>query len=61
MYGFDQPECLQHYKFRSRFERMSETELNEKQRTLENGFLEQGITFTVYGDDEGLSGFFLSI
>ena len=60
MYGFDQPECLNTTNFESRFERMSETE-STRNRTLENGFLEQGITFTVYGDDEGMSGFFLSI
>ena len=52
-------ECFVHYRaFRERFERMGPGELEEKQRLVYNGFLEQGITFTVYGDEEGTERIF---
>lgn len=59
MYGLDQGECFQHYKFlENRFNGMEEAELGDKQRSLENGFLEQGVTFTVYGDNKGTERIF---
>ena len=59
MYGCDQVECFQHYKFlENRFNGMEEAELGDKQRSLENGFLEQGVTFTVYGDNKGTERIF---
>ena len=48
-----------HYaSLRSRFDRLEATELAEKQRRVDRGFLEQGITFTVYGDDQGTGRIF---
>ncbi len=48
-----------HYQtLHERFESLGATELDEKRRLVENGFLEQGITFTVYGDDQGTERIF---
>lgn len=51
--------AFDHYApLRQRFGRLTEEDLAEKQRRVENGFLEQGITFTVYGDDRGTERIF---
>ncbi len=48
-----------HYRnLKTRFETLSIDELEKKQRRVDHGFLEQGITFTVYGDDEGTERIF---
>ncbi|MBL9154713.1 MAG: circularly permuted type 2 ATP-grasp protein [Verrucomicrobiales bacterium] len=43
---------------RERFDRLSEAELSEKRRRVDHGFLEQGVTFTVYGDEQGTERIF---
>jgi uncharacterized circularly permuted ATP-grasp superfamily protein len=48
-----------HYEqLRDRFARLGIEELEEKQHRVDNGFLQQGVTFTVYGDDEGTERIF---
>jgi uncharacterized circularly permuted ATP-grasp superfamily protein len=42
----------------ARFEDLSLEELEKKQHRVNQGFLEQGITFTVYGDEEGTERIF---
>jgi uncharacterized circularly permuted ATP-grasp superfamily protein len=41
-----------------RYAHISKNELQEKGRLVNDGFLEQGITFTVYGDDQGTERIF---
>ena len=58
MFGL-QSEPLKHY--RPIYDKLSEydsTELNNKQKEVEQGFLEEGITFTVYGDAQGTEKIF---
>lgn len=43
---------------RARFDRLSLPDLTEKRRRLDRAFLEQGVTFTVYGDDQGTERIF---
>ena len=40
------------------FSQMNSEALGERQRLVDDGFLEEGITFTVYGDDEGTERIF---
>lgn len=48
-----------HYRtLHERFKDLDAAELEEKRRLVETGFLEQGITFTVYGDDQGTERIF---
>jgi uncharacterized circularly permuted ATP-grasp superfamily protein len=48
-----------HYDFvRERIASLSETDFEQKQASLELSFLEQGITFTVYGDEDGTEKIF---
>jgi uncharacterized circularly permuted ATP-grasp superfamily protein len=49
------PHYEQVYK---RFKAFSQNELIHKQRFVNNGFLEQGITFTVYSDNQGTERIF---
>ena len=50
-----------HYRLiHERFQGISGEELDQKIRSLETLFLQQGITFTVYGDDRAPSAFFPS-
>lgn len=51
--------CFDHYSpLLNRFKSVSTQDLSEKQRLVDAGFLEQGITFTVYGDDRGTERIF---
>lgn len=53
----DQP--LEHYEMlQQRFADFSEEKLSEKQQRVNSRFMQQGITFTVYGDDEGTERIF---
>jgi uncharacterized circularly permuted ATP-grasp superfamily protein len=48
-----------HYaSVRDRLNQFGAGDLQEKQHLINDGFLEQGITFTVYGDDEGTERIF---
>lgn len=59
MFVDDNGACFDHYgPLLERFERLQERDLEDKQRLIDNGFLEQGITFTVYGDEEGTERIF---
>ena len=59
MFGNDQVGHFPHYApLHERYSRIGDKELNEKQRLVNDGFLEQGITFTVYGDDKGTERIF---
>ena len=59
MFGKDQQGHLPHYAaLHERYSRIGDKELNEKKRLVDDGFLEQGITFTVYGDDKGTERIF---
>ncbi|MDP4610749.1 MAG: circularly permuted type 2 ATP-grasp protein [Opitutales bacterium] len=59
MFGNDSNTSLPHYQLlENRFTRLQQKELIEKQRLVNHGFLEQGITFTVYGDDKGTERIF---
>lgn len=50
---------LNHYALlHERFQNLSLRKLEEKQRRIDKHFLEQGITFTVYGDDKGTEKIF---
>ena len=40
------------------FGTMDQTSIDERQRLVDDGFLEEGITFTVYGDNEGTERIF---
>ena len=47
-------EVRPHYQLmRERLDTLSKAELDQKIRNLETLFLKQGITFTVYGDQQG--------
>ncbi|MGJ8649209.1 MAG: circularly permuted type 2 ATP-grasp protein [Opitutaceae bacterium] len=55
----DPGKCFDHYSpLLNRFDSVSAQDLSEKQRLVDAGFLEQGITFTVYGDDKGTERIF---
>lgn len=48
-----------HYEsVHDRFSRLTLEELEQRQREVDRGFLEQGITFTVYDDDQGTERIF---
>ena len=48
-----------HYQcVRDRFEGLGLDDLRDRQNLVDSGFLEQGITFTVYGDDDGAERIF---
>lgn len=50
---------LKHYtRLHQRFQNLSLHKLEEKQRRIDKHFLEQGITFTVYGDKQGTEKIF---
>ncbi|MEO0452953.1 MAG: circularly permuted type 2 ATP-grasp protein [Verrucomicrobiota bacterium] len=52
-------EIRPHYKsLIERFKRLSESEYQDKQKQVDLSFLRMGITFTVYGDDEGTERIF---
>ncbi len=58
MFGTEQ-QVFDHYSpLLERFNTLAEDELNERQRRVDASFLEQGITFTVYGDDSGAERIF---
>ncbi len=49
----------QHYELLlHRFTEYNSSDIEEKQRRVDNGFLEEGITFTVYGDNQGTERIF---
>ena len=49
----------QHYELLlHRFTEYDAGDIEEKQRRVDNGFLEEGITFTVYGDNQGTERIF---
>ncbi len=51
--------CFDHYQaLYERYSRVSPADLIAKQRLVDDGFLEQGVTFTVYGDDKGTERIF---
>lgn len=55
----DPGKCFDHYSpLLNRFDSVSAQDLSEKQRLVDAGLLEQGITFTVYGDDKGTERIF---
>ncbi len=57
--GNDPADVRPHYQaVAERFGRMDLDELAQKQNTVELSFLRQGVTFTVYGDDEGTERIF---
>ncbi|MGJ8672728.1 circularly permuted type 2 ATP-grasp protein [Rubritalea sp.] len=59
MFRNEQLDHFDHYSaLRNRFSNLSPQELNEKQLLVNDGFLEQGVTFTVYGDDKGTERIF---
>ncbi|MCB1232019.1 MAG: circularly permuted type 2 ATP-grasp protein [Verrucomicrobiae bacterium] len=59
MFAGEDHHVFPHYEILlERFGRLDETEVTEKQRRVNTGFLEQGITFTVYGDDRGTERIF---
>ena len=50
----DEPCLAPHYeKLRARFRSLQQDDLSERQHRTESAFLEHGITFTVYGDQQG--------
>ena len=52
---------LSHYhRLVSRIARLDDERMEAKQRQAASSFLEHGITFTVYGDEEGSERIFLS-
>lgn len=59
MFCDEQGGMFDHYKLLwERFQKFEDGEIEEKQRLVNTGFLEQGITFTVYGDDQGTERIF---
>lgn len=57
--GTDASKPLEHYSLlHQQVHGLSDRELDEKQWLVNNGFLEQGITFTVYGDKAGTERIF---
>ena len=54
MFAAPPPECRSHYRaLYGRLARMSRRRFDEARRQADQAFLNQGITFTVYGDAEG--------
>ncbi|MGB2186512.1 MAG: circularly permuted type 2 ATP-grasp protein [Akkermansiaceae bacterium] len=52
-------EVFPHYRsVHERYESLGIEDLRDKQNVVDSGFLEQGITFTVYGDGEGTERIF---
>jgi uncharacterized circularly permuted ATP-grasp superfamily protein len=59
MFSGDNGGVLEHYRpLYERFMRFNSNELQVKQHLVETSFLEQGITFTVYGDGQGTERIF---
>ncbi|MCB1087134.1 MAG: circularly permuted type 2 ATP-grasp protein [Verrucomicrobiae bacterium] len=59
MFASENGEVFDFYRLlRERFDRLSHPDLSEKRRRVDHGFLEQGITFTVYGDERGTERIF---
>ena len=44
--------------FLNRLKSLEATQIEEKQKQADSSFLEHGVTFTVYGDDEGTERIF---
>lgn len=59
MFASAEGEVFSHYEalFR-RFQRMEEDELRLRQKSVDESFLEQGVTFTVYSDERGTERIF---
>lgn len=59
MFHKDRGDVFEHYgMLKKRFESLDAGELKTKQRMVDEGFLEEGITFTVYGDEKGTERIF---
>lgn len=59
MFHKDSGVVFDHYgMLEKRFEELNADELKTKQRMVDEGFLEEGITFTVYGDEKGTERIF---
>ena len=59
MFGREQAEPFPHYsKLYNRISSLTEREISDKRRQAESSFFEHGITFTVYGDDQGTEKIF---
>lgn len=59
MFAGESGVVFDHYRpLYERFSAYGDAEMEEKQRLVNTGFLEQGITFTVYGDDQGTERIF---
>lgn len=59
MFASESGDVFPHYeRIRNRFDSLGETELAERQRRVNSAFLEEGITFTVYGDEDGTERIF---
>ncbi|MCB1063607.1 MAG: circularly permuted type 2 ATP-grasp protein [Verrucomicrobiae bacterium] len=59
MFASDKGDAFDFYQpLKDRFGRLSPEEIAEKQRRVDHGFLEQGVTFTVYGEDSGTERIF---
>ena len=59
MFAHEGGQVFDHYALmRSRFDDFAPAELAERQGRVDRGFLEQGITFTVYSDEQGTERIF---
>lgn len=59
MFGRDGTEALDHYhSVFNRLKTLEPNQIEEKQKQADSSFLEHGVTFTVYGDDEGTERIF---
>ncbi|MEM7010308.1 MAG: circularly permuted type 2 ATP-grasp protein [Verrucomicrobiota bacterium] len=59
MFASDSGDAFPHYEgLKARFNALLDNELEERQRRVNSSFLEEGITFTVYGDDDGTERIF---
>ncbi len=59
MFGSDGIAPLDHYRsILNRLKSLEPTQIEEKQKQADSSFLEHGVTFTVYGDDEGTERIF---
>lgn len=59
MFGRDGNEALDHYhSVFNRLKTLEPNQIEEKQKQADSSFLEHGVTFTVYGDDEGTERIF---
>ena len=59
MFGREQAEPFPHYsKLYNRISSLTEREISDKRRQADSSFFEHGITFTVYGDDQGTAKIF---